>query len=202
MSRGNAEAVLAAALERPARVGGRCRVIAVDGQAGAGKTTLAAGVAQAAKHMGTNVEVIHLDDLYDGWRGVLRVNELVASLLRSLHREGQAAYRRYDWHRGAYAEVREVVLPDLLLLEGVGAGPPACDPLLTLRVWVSAPREVRLERGLRRDGEQLRAQWLQFLTDEEQVHARDRTRDRADLLLDGQTGEVTASAAPARHEHR
>ena len=194
-----ARRVLAAVLGREPTLAGRGRAVAVDGPAGSGKTTLAEQVADLARAHGS-VTVVHLDDLYDGWRGVLSVNALVATLLRCLHADGTAAYRRYDWHREEYAEVVEVDLPDLLVVEGVGASVPAVDPLTTLRVWVDAPQDRRLARGLARDGEHLRAQWEQFLVDEVVVHERDRSRERADLVVDGLTGEVSlpgSSAAPA-----
>ena len=82
------EQVLAAALARHATLGRGSRAIAVDGPAGAGKTTLADQVADVARSHGT-VAVVHLDDLYDGWRGVLSVNALVATVLRCLHAEAR-----------------------------------------------------------------------------------------------------------------
>jgi uridine kinase len=174
----------------PAGVGGRCRVIGIDGPAGSGKTTLAEAVLSEAPRRGLEVASVSMDDVYDGWRGVLTVGQQVCDLLRSLHTAGSARYHRYDWHRGSFGEERTVTLPDVLVLEGVGSCVPACDELLALRVWVEAPREVRLARGLHRDGAHLREQWLTFMTDEKQVHARDRTRERADVVVDGVTGAV------------
>ena len=86
------------------------------------------------------------------------------------------------------------------MVEGVGASVPAVDRLLTLRVWVDTPRDRRLARGLARDGAHLRGEWEQFLVDEAVVHDRDHSRDRADIVVDGVTGEVSPSrsrAAPA-----
>jgi uridine kinase len=190
--------VLDVVRRRPATLHGRCRVVVVDGPAGSGKTTLAGEVAAAAT-VGVTVEenvvhVVHLDDLYEGWRGVLTVGPRVSSLLRSLEESGVATYRRYDWHLEEYAEQHRVELPDLLVLEGVGSCHPDTDDLVTLRVWVEAPREVRLRRGLERDGEHLRSRWLQFLDDEQQVHRRDRTRGRAEVVVDGTTGAVRVVA--------
>lgn len=183
--------LLDASERAPALLTGRCRVVTVDGPAGSGKTTLAAAAAAEALARGHQVVEVHMDDLYDGWRGVLTVGQQVHDLLQSLHHAGAARYRRYDWHRGEYAEQVVVALPDVLVLEGVGCSPPAADDLVALRVWVEAPRDVRLRRGLRRDGEHLREQWLRFLADEEQVHARDRSRERADVVVDGVTGATS-----------
>ena len=182
--------LLDAAEGAPPRVGRRCRVVAIDGPAGAGKTTLAHAVAAEAGERGHDVALVHMDDLYDGWRGLLRVGQQVHDLLLDLHREGAASYRCYDWHRSAYGEVRTVTLPDVLVLEGVGCCDPASEQLLSLQVWVEAPADVRLERGLRRDGVHLREQWLAFMADEEALHTRDRTRERADVVVDGVTGAI------------
>ena len=182
--------LLDAAERAAARLAGRCRVVVVDGPAGSGKTTVAAALVDEARARGLEAAVVHMDDLYDGWGGVLDVGQQVHELLRALHETGSADYRRYDWHRGAYAERRTVTTPDVLVLEGVGSADPTSDPVVALRVWVEAPSDVRLERGLRRDGEHLREQWLGFMRDESVVHARDRTRERADAVVDGLTGEV------------
>lgn len=198
---GTAEAatcVLDAAGRRPPRLGGSCRVVAVDGQAGAGKTTLAAAVAALAAERGRRAAVVPMDDLYDGWRGVLTVHAHVDEMLRALHTRSETTYRRYDWHREQRAEEHRLTLPDLLVLEGVGASHPAYDDLVTLRVWVEAPTQLRLRRGLARDGEHLAGPWRRFLADEQVVHARDRTRERADVHVDGVAGRVRTLALDLR----
>ena len=45
-------------------------VIAIDGPAGAGKTTLAHEIFLALSNK-MSVQVIHMDDLYDGWENAL-----------------------------------------------------------------------------------------------------------------------------------
>ncbi len=45
-------------------------VIAIDGPAGAGKTTLATNLALALAQ-DLRVQIIHMDDLYDGWDNAL-----------------------------------------------------------------------------------------------------------------------------------
>lgn len=195
---GAAAQVHAVVVSRPATLG-HCRVVCIDGAAGAGKTTLATAVAAvAAGAAGSDVRVVHMDDLYDGWRGVLDVGAQVDALLRSLRSGGSARYRRYDWHRGTYAEEHELLLPDLLVLEGVGAYDPAYADLVTLLVWVEAPREVRLARGLERDGEHLRDRWVDFLADEERVHARTAAERIAQVVVDGTSGEVRTRAPDPR----
>jgi uridine kinase len=84
-----------------------------------------------------------------------------------------------------------VPVADALVVEGVGAAQRDVDAVVTLRVWVEAPWELRLRRGVERDGEALRGRWVRWQQDEAAHFERERTRDRADVLVDG-TGETAA----------
>ena len=74
-------------------------------------------------------------------------------------------------------------------ISGVGAGAGSYADLVTLLVWVDAPPALCLDRGIARDGEALRPEWLRWREQELEVFRRERTRDRADVLVDG-TGEA------------
>ena len=67
-------------------------------------------------------------------------------------------------------------------LEGVGAGSLRHADLITVLVWVNAPEAVALERALTRDGAEVEEQLRQWHLDEEDHFARERTRERADLV--------------------
>jgi uridine kinase len=172
-------------LAGPARCGAT-RLVCVDGPAGAGKTTLAGAVAAAVERRGRTVTLVHLDDLLDGWDGLDAVGASAHRLLVEPWAEGRAGgYRRYDWNRAAFAEHHDVPPTDVAVLEGVGSGHPAFAGLVTLLVWVDAPEELRLARGLARDGADLEPQWRRWLDAENRLHARERTRERADVVVDG-----------------
>lgn len=160
---------------------GRGRLVCVDGPAGSGKTTLAAALAD---ELG-GAPVVHLDDLYPGWDGLGRVGEQVLGVLAPLAEGRPGRYRRYDWVRGAYAEEHVVAPSPWLVLEGVGSGGVSWSAWTTLLVWVEAPAPDRLRRGLERDGEDLRERWVRWMADEQAVFARERTRERADVHVDG-----------------
>jgi uridine kinase len=176
---------------------GRGRLLCVDGPAGSGKSTLAAAVLSALPSSVTST-VVHLDDVYPGWSGLAEgVARVSRFLVEPLSRDEPGGYRRYDWVAGAEAEWRDVPPVDLLVLEGVGAG--ALDPAdrITTLVWVDAPREVRLARGLARDvalygpadaGEELRDRWLRWMEDEDAFLAEHPTRERADFAVWGTPG--------------
>jgi uridine kinase len=186
-------------LAAPARLG-TGRLLCIDGPAGSGKTTLAGEVAAAVRD-DRSVAVVHLDDVYPGWDGLAEgVRRASAELLEPLAAGGPGRYRRYDWVAGAEGEWCTVDPVDLLVLEGVGAGAAGRDRASVL-VWVQAPADVRLARGLARDlalpgqpsaRDELREHWRRWMADEEALHARDGTRERADVVVDGGDGDGEA----------
>jgi hypothetical protein len=164
---------------------GRGRLVCVDGRAGSGKSTLGRAVHEAASQTGTSA-LIHLDDLLEGWSGLARVSETLArDVLAPLAEGVPGHYHRYNWHLGRFAEQHVVGPVDLLVVEGVGSGASSYASLVTTLVWVDAPADLRLARGIARDGEALRPQWLQWMADEDALFARERTTERADVLVDG-----------------
>lgn len=180
-----AAAIVDWALAAPARLG-RVRLVCVDGPAGSGKSTAAAALARAGRARAAHVEVVHLDDLYDGWTGLEGSlwPRLAAQVLEPLRRGRPGRFQRYDWPTGAFDDWVDVPVPDLLVLEGCGSARRAADGWATLRVWVEAPAALRLERGLARDGEAARAHWERWMLDEAAHFVRERTRERADVRLD------------------
>lgn len=182
--RPRAERLLDRALCGPV-VSGTPRLICVDGLAGSGKTTLADGLERAAVERALTVTVVHTDDLLAGWGGLLEVGSTVLGDVVEPLRVGRpASYRRYDWEAGAFAELVAVPAVDVVIIEGCGSAPPGVDGTAALVVYVEAPDNVRLERGLERDGAGMRPEWLAWMADERRLAARDRTRERANVVVD------------------
>ncbi len=162
------------------------RLVCLDGPAGSGKTTLADEIAALA----AGAQVVHMDDLYAGWSGIEHaVTEQLDSILLPLAEGRRGAYRRFDWHADAFAETHIVEPGPLIVLEGVGSGTSAHAALRTVLVWVEAPRDLRVDRGVERGGETVRGRWGAWEVAEQLVFDRERTRSHADVLVDG-TGEV------------
>jgi hypothetical protein len=173
-------------LARPARLG-PVRLVAVDGPAGAGKTTFAARLAGAVRAAGAEAIEVHSDDLLDGWGDTVtfwpRLEEWVLGPLR---RATPGAYRRYDWHAGAFESGwRAVPVPDVLVLEGVTTGRAAIRSELTLLAWVWAPPDLRLARALARDGEATRPELLKWMGVEAAHFDMDRPDGAADVRVAG-----------------
>jgi hypothetical protein len=174
----------------PPKLGG-VRLVAVDGGTGAGKTVFAARLAEALRKTGATVEEIHTDDLLDGWDDMVTFwPRLEHDVLAKLRAGQPGSYRRYDWHAGRFGDDEVAVpVPDVLVLEGVTSARSAIRAELTLGVFVTAPRDLRLARSLARDGEELRPHLLRWLAAEEAHFAADRTVDGVDVLVDGAPDE-------------
>jgi dephospho-CoA kinase len=180
----NAETVLSLARSRPATIGPG-RLICVDGPAGSGKTTLADEVSGLA-----GAPVVHMDDLFEGWGGLSRITDQLGTLLRPLAEGRAGSYRRWDWPGNRWAEAVLVEPAPLLVLEGVGSGALEHADLITVLAWIEVPYELRMERGLERGGIGVAENWRQWAVDEQGLFARERTRERADVVLDGRLGSL------------
>jgi uridine kinase len=155
------------------------RLVCVDGPAGSGKTTLA----QALADVVPGTQVVHCDELLHGWRGLPGLAASVHRLVAPLAAGEPGAWVRWDWYADDWAETHAVDPGSLLVLEGVGSWSPAIADLVGLLVWVEAESALRLQRGLARDGEGMRAHWEQWRLDEDALFERLDTRRHADVVV-------------------
>jgi uridine kinase len=183
-------------LDRPPRLG-RTRLVAVDGPSGTGKTVFARRLAAAFPEP---PPIVNTDDFLDGWDDQFTFWPRLEGWVLGPVREGRAGrYRRYDWHRGRFGEAwTPVPAGPVLVLEGVSAARAAIRPELTYAVYVTAPRQLRLERTLRRDGEELRPYLQAWQAGEDRHFAADRTAAHADLVVDGTVEGPAGTYVPAR----
>jgi uridine kinase len=162
---------------------GATRLVCVDGPAGAGKTTFAGRLATV---LGPDTAVLHMDDVYAGWTLDGAAARLAAGVLRPLSEGRPGAFHRYDWTAGRFEDaLTPVPVASVLVVEGCGSSPRAFDAWTTLRIWVEAPADVRLRRGLARDGADLEQAWRAWQRQEAEEFGREDTRARADVRVDG-----------------
>ncbi|NLJ55126.1 MAG: AAA family ATPase [Intrasporangiaceae bacterium] len=158
---------------------GQVTVIAIDGLSGSGKTTLAKGVSDAL-----GAPVVHMDRLYPGWDGLAdAVGLLVSQVLEPLARGERAAYRTWDWGTDEWNGVDEVPESAVLVIEGCGSSVGAARDYAAVSVFMEAPREERIRRGLERDGEAYRPHWERWAAQEAELFTRDGTREAADIVI-------------------
>jgi len=159
-------------------------IIAIDGPAGAGKTTLAQSIALALS-MQYSVHIFHLDDLYNGWDFALS-DQLTSTLLQitEAHEAGVAyKIKKYDWAAGEFGDLEEINPSTLLILEGVGSGQRAIRDRLATLIWVDIRPEDGLMRVLNRDGEDIEVQMRKWLTVQFEHFAANSTQEESEFIL-------------------
>jgi uridine kinase len=158
---------------------GPVRIVAVDGPSAAGKSTFGAELSSALG----GAPVVHSDDFPVPWDGdpLAWWPPLTALVLEPLSAGRAGRFRRYDWRHGTYAEETEIPVAPVVVIEGVGAA--RAEAPAAFRIWVEAPYDVRRRRAAER-GDDLDA-WDHWAGAEAKLFAADRTRERADLVIDG-----------------
>lgn len=181
---GDAVRVIAGLVRRTAPRAGATRVVAVDGRSGAGKTSLAATLRAEL-----GAPVVALEDLYGGWDGLERgIDLLTAEVLEPLSAGRAARVPCYDWVAATWGTPWGLEPPEVLIVEGVGAGARRAAAYESLLAWIEAPASVRKQRALDRDGETFAPHWDAWAAQEDAMLARERTPDRADLVIRGRDG--------------
>ena len=170
---------------RPARLGS-VRFVAVDGPSGAGKTTFAQRLAGAIVRAGSRVEVVHTDDLLDGWGDQFTFwPRLESGVLEPLARGEPGRYPIYDWVRGRFGGDLRVPVPDVLIVDGGTSARADAYPRLSFSIFVTADRDLRLGRALARDGATVEVPLLRWMAAEDDYFATAATAERVDRLVDG-----------------
>lgn len=168
------------ALRGAAARAGRTRVLAIDGRSGSGKTSLAEALSG-----GLGAPVVSLENLYGGWDGLEHgINLLVSEVLEPLAAGRAARVPRYDWVAREWAEPVLLEPPEVLIVEGVGAGARRAAAFESLLVWLEAAPSVRKKRALDRDAETFAPYWDRWAAQEDAMLAREQTPARADLVLE------------------
>jgi uridine kinase len=157
--------------------GGRGFVlVGVGGHGGAGKTTLARSIADA--------QVVSTDEFWQG-EG-FDLERLHREVLEPLLDGRVARFASFDWAARAMRGERAVAPTGVIVVEGVCALHRRLREAYDVRVWVDAPRALRLERGVARDGEAARTTWeTVWMPSEERYVAEDDPIPSAHVVVDG-----------------
>lgn len=158
-------------------------LIAIDGRAGAGKTTLAANLFEALSADKT-VEVIHMDDLYDGWENALgeRLTQTLESIVKSHQNNRAFEINIFNWQSMSFDSKRTINPVDILILDGVGAGQKVVRDAGATLYWLDIDADVGIARVLKRDGNQIASQMKQWQIVQERHFLRDKTRENAEHI--------------------
>ena len=155
-------------------------LIAIDGRAGAGKTTLAARFFDELS-VDKTVEVIHMDDLYDGWENALdeHLTKTLESIVNAHQKKEGFEIDIFNWQSLSFDSKRQINPVDILILEGVGAGQKVVRDAGATLYWLDIDADDGIARVLKRDGNQIASQMKQWQIAQEIHFLRDMTRENA-----------------------
>jgi uridine kinase len=170
-------------------------LVCIDGPGGSGKSTIARGLAAASD----DVQIVQVDDFFrpsaDRYAGAVAdrpiaaafdLDRLRAEVLQPLQSGLVANYHVYDWTTDRVSSHTVAVTKPLVVVEGVYSFSTALSEFFDFSVWVECPRDVRLRRGLARDGEAARSRWEDdWMRGEDQYIQSESPRDRVALVCDG-----------------
>ena len=164
-------------------------LIAIDGPAGSGKTSLANQLASNLKSATT----IHMDDLYNGWEDALTATltrHLEEWVLDPLTQHQSVKYQKFDWINSEYGPTVEVSDVELLILEGVGAAQARIRQQADLTIWIEVGAQVGLARVLNRDGAQILPYMLKWQERESAHFIKDQTKENCQIFIDGSNSQI------------
>jgi len=150
--------------------------VGIGGRGGAGKSTLASRIEGA--------QVVSTDEFWDGEGFAL--SRLRAEVFDPLLAGHDARYAAWDWDACRPGGIHVVAPRGIVVVEGVCALHRMFRDDYDVRVWVDAPYETRLARGVARDGEPARATWVEiWMPSEDRYIAADDPIECADVVVDG-----------------
>ncbi|WP_018350391.1 uridine kinase family protein [Longispora albida] len=160
------------------------RLVGVDGPSGSGKSYLAARLATAL-----GAPIIEIDDFvswdcFSGWWP-----RFEAQVLEPLLAGREARYQArdwQDWYGSSLGDWKTQPWSPVIVLEGVTCTRQATAGRLACSVWVEAPADMRLARGLARNSthEGKEELWKRWMKEEAEFFTADGTRERADFVVD------------------
>jgi uridine kinase len=162
-------------------IGMATRIVAIDGLGGAGKSTLAEKLSITLD----GADIVHTDDFASWENPIDWWPQLIEKVLEPISRNEPVSFQASQWDAAHDPERVEFRPDDFVIVEGVTAAREAFVPYLTYTIWVEAPEEVRLRRGLKRDGQTARKQWELWMAEEATYRSRERPDGRADLVIRG-----------------
>ncbi|MEJ0014692.1 MAG: hypothetical protein WDN07_03945 [Actinomycetota bacterium] len=161
-------------------------IVTIDGVAGAGKTTLALDMNEEYRNH-FSIQVIHMDDLYNGWNDpfgttlLQKLKEIAAAHLAKSPYETTI----YNWRSAGPGDAFLIEPVDMLIIEGVGSGHRSIRKYVATKIWIDLDPLLGLERVLAREGVNIESQMRTFLEDQKIHFDKDGTRDAADFHLNG-----------------
>ena len=177
----------------------RQRIIGIDGGGGAGKTTFASMLQKEI----TGSYVVKIDDFYRPPQlrtplvsvKVINPNfdwgRLKTLVLEAVKNNKYISYQLYDFKAGTLSgDIIRIPNEATIIVEGVWSLQPDFIHFYDYRIWLEAPADIRLERGVAREGETMREVWEQeWIPIDEHYQETYQPHLRADCVIDSEKSD-------------
>jgi Uridine kinase len=165
-------------------------MIAIDGPSGAGKSYFAKKLSSIL----VNSVIVEMD-YFISWNSLDHgVGRAINQLFEPLIKDRKARFQARDWVGdflgNSLGDWKDVPQSDYYIFEGIGSGRIEYSKYLDIVIWVEAPEEVCIKRGLERDGDNLIEHWKRFKLLEKDFFARDESKFRADYMVDSYENKI------------
>ncbi|TYR81292.1 uridine kinase [Priestia megaterium] len=174
-------------------------LIGIDGCGGSGKSTLAKEIANVSDGV-----FVHIDDFYHPSSeqekhrkeigGMFDWRRLRDQVCMPLANKQTAHYQRYDWPSDSLKEWHEIQPKGTIVIEGISATRDELTSFYDVLIFVDTPYDVRLRRGIERDGEEMRSMWVDVWMPAEELYMKAQApMARANFVVDGsgENGDIT-----------
>lgn len=160
------------------------RIVGVDGRSGAGKSFLASRLSTLMAAPIVEIDDFVSWDCFAGWWP--RFDEQVLSPLLAGRDATFQARDWTDWYGSSLGEWKTLRWSPVVILEGVTCTRRDTIGRIAYAIWVEAPAETRLARGMARDADFAGKEdlWKRWMREEDDFFAADGTRERADIVVD------------------
>ena len=167
--------------------------VGIDGCGGVGKTTLAENIQKKFK----DVSVVHMDNFdlpfADRVKGQPHEKPVGADtdwarlereVILPLKNNQSVKFQKYSWDKDRMLDWESIKPAGIIIVEGVYSLRIELRDHFDLKIWIDCPLDVRLKRGLERDGEDKKDRWLKdWLPMEERYMALHHPEKIADIKL-------------------
>ena len=156
------------------------QIILIDGPAGAGKTTHSITLQSQL-----NCEVIHLDDVYNGWEDALgsSLTNALLPLVKAFKNGDTYELPIFNWQLMEFDSFRTILPAANLIIDGVGSGQSAIRKYASKLYWLDVEPELGYQRVIARDGDSIAEQMKLWKIREAKHFEAERTRDFADFII-------------------
>jgi uridine kinase len=167
-------------------------LIGVDGLGGCGKSTF---TKELIKIM-NNTEIVHMDDFYKSENMRKEINsdhetgfffdwrKLESKVLIPFTNDLEIRFQRYDWPSDSLKDWQNISIKSNVIVEGVYSTRKELSKYYDLKIWIDCPPEVRLARGIERDGIEMKEYWQNvWMKQENEYLEKHKSFLEADLVI-------------------